>query len=254
MGTEKAAASELLETVARERGLHVQRLDHELVLCHDDRRRVLFVGLVGSLCSRLAAVLCANDAWVRDLLARRGLPVVATRLAGADDAEHARRLAEQLGYPVRLRIAGSGDGSDAVGRTAQDAAAFHRAWRELVGPDADRRTQVVIDAVPDGPAVEVAVVGGAVVDGAVVDGAATGDAAGGSDAAAGPDPAVVDLAVQAVAAVPTLPYGVVRIVATDAGPVVDRITPAPSADAPTARAYAGAVLDVEFGVRDADAA
>jgi hypothetical protein len=224
------AASALLEATALRRGLRVSRLDSELVLCDDGRRRALFHGLTGNRSSKVAHALCAHDGWLRARLARQGLPVVESRLAGADDAEFARRAAGSLGFPVRLRAAGEPGGS--AHRIASDAAAFYPAWREITGPAPGRRTQVVIDVVPEGPTVEMAVVGGAVVPHPPPAERPAGDLAG--------------LAVRALAAVPALAYGVVHVILTGAGPVVDRVRPSPGADAPVARAFAEAVLTLEM--------
>ena len=70
--------SRLLESVAHDRGLLVQRLASDLVVCDDGQRRVAFRGLAGSLSGKVAHVLCGNPGWLRDQLARCGLPTVDT--------------------------------------------------------------------------------------------------------------------------------------------------------------------------------
>lgn len=157
----EAAASAQLERVARERGLGVRRLDDEIVLCSDGERRVLFRGLTSSSSGKLAHVLCGNDAWLRSHLASHGLPVIATRLVGIDDARFAQRAAEKLGFPVRMRLAGVPD--DDQDRTVTDVASFHEVWQKLARSASDQRAQVILERQPEGEPVEVAVAAGEVV-------------------------------------------------------------------------------------------
>ena len=157
----QAELSALLESVARERGLDVRRLDDEIVLCSDGEHRVLFHGLTSSSSSKLAHVLCGNDAWLRSHLAHHGIPVVPTRLVGLDDARFALRAAEQLGFPVRMRLAGVAD--DDLGRTVSDVASFHEVWQKLAQSAPDGRALVILERQLDGQPVEVAVVAGEVV-------------------------------------------------------------------------------------------
>jgi hypothetical protein len=225
-----AWASALLEEVARQRGLDVRRLDDELVVCGDGQRRVLFHGLTSSVSGRVAQVLCRNDAWLRGHLARHGLPVIPTRLVGVDDPRHAQRAAEALGFPVRMRLAGVRDAER--DRTAADLDAFHSSWRSLVRGASSPDDQVILECRPDGPVVDVVVVGGRV------------DTAGGIDSLAEP---VRARAVAAVAALPGASYGLVRLVPAAAGPVIDTVDPALGGDlAPSrdlAAALARALLD-----------
>jgi hypothetical protein len=228
-----AAASALLEEAARQRGLDVQRLDDELVVCGDGQRRVLFHGLTSSASGRVAQVLCRNDAWLRGHLARHGLPVIPTRLVGVDDPRFAQRAAEALGFPVRMRLAGVRDAER--DRTAADLDAFHSSWRSLVRGASPPDDQVILECRPDGPVVDVVVVGDRVV----------ATTAGGIDSLAEP---VRAAAVAAVAALPGASYGLVRLVAAAAGPVIDAVAPtlggdlAPSRDLATRSVRA--VLDL----------
>jgi hypothetical protein len=153
----EAAASAALERVARERGLDVHRLDDEIVLCGDGQRRVLFWGLTSSSSAKLAHVVCGNDGWLRGHLARHGLPVVPTRLVGADDARFAQRAAEEIGYPLRMRLAGESDETQA--RAATDEGSFHEAWRALVGTAPDPRARAILERLPEGQPVDVVIVG-----------------------------------------------------------------------------------------------
>lgn len=138
-----------------------RRLDAETVLRTDGERRALFHGRVSSSTSRIAQVLCDNDAWLRAHLARQGIPVVPTRLVGADDAAFAQRAAEELGFPVRLRLVGAGAEDAPV---ATDVASFHRAWRELTASEPERGGRVIVEqALPGRDVAEVRVAGEAVV-------------------------------------------------------------------------------------------
>jgi hypothetical protein len=200
----QAAASALLEAVARERGLDVHRLDDEIVVCDDGQHRVLFHGLVSSTSGRVAHVLCGNDAWLRGHLARHGLPVVDTRLVVLDDARFALREAEELGFPQRLRLAGAPEApaGGAADRTATDVDSFHRAWLALVDAAPDDPCQVILERRLPGPVVDVAVVGDEVV--------------------AGPE-GVGSLALRAVSALPNATSGSVRIAVGGPQPLIDTV-------------------------------
>jgi hypothetical protein len=204
----QAAASALLEAVARERGLDVHRLDEEIVVCDDGQHRVLFHGLVSSASGRVAQVLCGNDAWLRGHLARHGLPVVDTRLVWLDDARFALREAEELGFPQRLRLAGAPEATaaGAADRTATDVDSFHRAWLALVDAAPDDRCQVILEHRPPGPVVDVAVVGDEVV----------------ALAGTGPN-GVGSLALRAVSALPNAASGSVRIAVGGPQPLIDTV-------------------------------
>ena len=185
-GGEISPGSALLEAAARDRGVRVDRLTADLVVCDDGRRRVAFHGLAGSASGKTAHVLCGNDAWLRAHLTRQGLPTVDTALTG--DAEHGWRVAGAVGFPATLRVAG-----EDRARVAVDEASFHNAWREVVEQETELPAQVILERRPEGEVVEVAVVDGRVV-------------APSRPADAGP------LAIRAIAALPGATYGSVRLV------------------------------------------
>jgi hypothetical protein len=222
------AASRLLESVARDRGLSVHRLSADLVVCDDGRHQVLFRGLAGARSGRVAEVLCGNDAWLRAHLARHGLPIVPTRRVDLADAGSALRAAEELGFPVRLRLADAPSGP-----TAGDAGSFQERWRALQEEAASPTAQVILEPPPAGPPIDVAVVGGRAL------------AVTGADGAA----AVRDLAVRAVAAVGAT-YGLVRVVAGPASFSIATVVPAVDAAAidrgPTGLEISAAILCQEF--------
>lgn len=204
-----AAASALLEEVARARGLPVRRLDPETVLCESGGRRMLFHGLAGGATSRLAQVLCGNDAWLRAHLARHGIPVVPTRLVPADDPLFAEEAARRLGFPVRLRLADPAD--EAPARTADDVASFHESWRALTATLDDPRARLILEHRPAGQVAEVAVVGRRAV----------ATSAGLPSHLA---ERVRRLAIDAVAALPPVSCGLVRVIADGAGGLVDTVS------------------------------
>src|SRR5690606_26810747 len=204
-----AAASALLEEVARARGLAVRRLDPETVLCESGGRRVLFHGLTGGATSRLAQVLCGNDAWLRAHLARHGIPVVPTRLVPPDDPLFAEEAARRLGFPVRLRLADPAD--DVPARTAADVASFHESWRALTATLDDPRARLILDPRPPGRVAEVAVVGRRAV-------------ATSADLPPHLTDAVRNLAIDAVAALPPVSYCLVRVIAEGDRCVVDTVS------------------------------
>jgi hypothetical protein len=210
------AASTVLEQAARERGLAVRRLDAETVTCGDGERRVLFHGLASSGSSRLAHVLCGNDAWLRAHLARRGLPVVPTRLVGADDARFAQRAGEELGFPVRLRLVDPP--AEAPGRTATDVESFHAAWRAVTAGVTDRHARVILDR---GEARALAQM--LVVDGTLIE--SRGEPGEWQELAE-------QLAVDAATALPGAATGIVRVVTVTgvAGPLISTVDPAYSVD------------------------
>jgi hypothetical protein len=196
------AASRLLESVARDRGLTVDRVAPDLVICDDGRCRVMFHGLAGAGWGRVAQVLCGNDAWLRAHLARHELPVVPTRLVDLADAGFALRAAEELGFPVRLRLADAPSGP-----TTGDAGSFQERWHALQEEATSPTAQVILEPPPASPPIDVAVVGGRAL------------AVSGADGAA----AVRDLAVCAVAAVGAT-YGLVRV-AGPTGSLIDTLDP-----------------------------
>jgi hypothetical protein len=222
------AASRLLESVARDRGLTVDRVAPDLVICDDGRRRVMFHGLAGAGWGRVAQVLCGNDAWLRAHLARHGLPVVPTRLVDLADAGWALRAAEELGFPVRLRLATASSGP-----TTDDAGSFQDRWHALQEEATSPTAQVILEPPPAGPPIDVAVAGGRAL------------AVTGADGAA----AVCDLAVRAIAAVGA-GYGLVRIVAAPASFSIVTVVPAldpPVVDGrPAGPEIIAAVLGREF--------
>ena len=215
----QAELSALLETVARERGLDVHRLDDEIVLCSDGEHRVLFHGLTSSSSSKLAHVLCGNDAWLRSHLAHHGIPVVPTRLVGLDDPRLAQHAAESLGYPVCMRLAGAEGDVFATNYTADDASSFHEGWGELAAAAPDRRSHAILEHRPSGQVAEAVVVQDQVVacwaDGDVTD----------------LEP-VRERALRAVTMLPKLTSAQVSVIVTSSEVVVDvlRIWPAGSAD------------------------
>jgi hypothetical protein len=71
-----ARGSHWMESAARTRGLTVDRLAAEIIVCSDGERRVAFRGLVGSSSSRVAHRLCRTDQLLRRYLASHGLPVI----------------------------------------------------------------------------------------------------------------------------------------------------------------------------------
>jgi hypothetical protein len=211
-----AAASALLEQAARERGLAVRRLDAETVICGAGERRVLFHGLASSASSRLAHVLCGNDAWLRAHLARRGLPVVPTRLVGADDARYAQRAAEGLGFPVRLRLVDPP--GEAPGRTATDLETFHAGWRAVTAGVTDRHARVILDRSDARALAQLLVVDGTLI---------------GSRGEPGEWQELAEkLAVGAVTVLPGAATGIVRLVTITgvAGPLIGTVDPAYSVD------------------------
>lgn len=205
----QAAASALLETVARERGLDVRRLDDEIVLCSDGERRALFRGLTSSSSGKLAHVLSNNDAWLRSHLARHGLPVIPTSLVGVNDARFAQRTAEALGFPVRVRLAGVPD--EVLDRSVTDVASLHEVWRAVVQAAPDQRSQVILEHRPSGPEVEVAVVAHEVMACSVTEDAMDLDP-------------VRSLAQRVVATVPNVSNAWVSIVAASPDLAVDRLS------------------------------
>jgi len=229
-----AAASALLEEVARARGLAVRRLDPETVLCEGGGRRVLFHGLAGGETSKLAQVLCDNDAWLRSHLARHGIPVVPTRLVPADDPLFAEEAARRLGFPVRLRLADPAD--EAPAHAAADVASFHESWRALTATLDDPRARLIVEHRPPGQVAEVAVVGRRAIT---------------TSADLPPDVTEVvrKLAMDAVAALPPVSCCVVRVIAGGAGCVVDTVsvgaTGAPGGD--VGRAMVAALVDTAAG-------
>jgi hypothetical protein len=183
---EVSPGSALLETVARDRGVRVDRLTADLVVCDDGRRRVAFHGMTGSTSGKTAHVLCGNDAWLRSHLSRQGLPTVDTALT--NDAEHGWQAAGALGLPVVLRLAGTDRA-----RVVADESSFHAGWREVAEQAADLPPLVILERRPEGELVEVAVVDGRVV-------------ASSRPTGVGP------LALRAIAALPGVAYGSVRLV------------------------------------------
>lgn len=225
-----AAASRLLEQVARERGLAVHRLTPELLVCTDGQRRVVFHGLAGTRPGRVTEVLCGNDAWLRAYLARCGLPVVPTRLVDLSDAGYAQRAAEELGFPVRLRLATTPDGP-----IASDVEPFHEHLHALQEQASSLRAPVILE-VPSDQTVDLAVVGGhAVVAGQARD---------------LPAPEVHDLAVRAVVCLPGTRCGLVRVTGEASGPRLDSVDPAFRAGfrsgGVTGAELGSAILDLEF--------
>jgi hypothetical protein len=206
-----AAASALLERAAQERGLAVRRLDAETVSCGDGERRVLFHGLASSGSSKLAHVLCGNDAWLRAHLARRGLPVVPTRLVGADDARYAQLAAEELGFPVRLRLVDPP--GEAPGRTATDVESFHACWRAVTAGVTDRHARVILDRSDARALAQLLVVDGALIE---------------SRGEPGQRELAEQLAVDAATALPGAATGIVRVVTITgvAGPLISTVDPA----------------------------
>src|SRR5690606_15456371 len=112
-------------------------------------------GLTSSRTSRLAQVLCGNDAWLRAHLSRHGLPVLPTRLVGADDARFAEAAAQKLGFPVRMRPVDRN--RSGVEYTATDVASFHESWRALTA-SCEPAGRVVLER-PSPPPTVVAVAG-----------------------------------------------------------------------------------------------
>lgn len=224
-----AAASALLEPAARERGLPVRRLDPETVVCGDGDRRVLFHGLASSASSKLAHVLCGNDAWLRAYLARHGLPVVPTRLVGADDARFAARAAAGLGYPVRVRLVGLPGG--AAGHTANDVESFHACWRAVTAGVTDRHARAIVERRDAGTFTELVVVAGALIG-------SRGDPGEWREAAE-------QLAVDAVAALPGAATGTVRLVTVAGcpGPLISTVHPAYPADRAAPIAFVPGLLE-----------
>lgn len=226
-------ASMMLERAARKRGLTVQRLDGEVVVCGDDRRSVVFHGWCGAGSSKVAHELCGNVPWLRGHVAAHGLPVVPTAWVDRDDVAQALAAAQTLGLPVWL--VGVDSDSHCHEGVADDATGFRQLWQRVVGQT--RATSAYVQR-PYRVVQDLVVVAGEVVAGS-----------GGGE--------MDRLAVRAVEAVPGLRYAAVRLVTGTAGAAgadvqVDRVDPAmlwpasPSHDA-AAVAVADAVLNVEFG-------
>lgn len=213
-----AAGSRLLATVAERRGLAVHRLSGDLVLCDDGRHRAMFLGLAGVRAARIAELLCGHAGWLRAHLARHGLPVLATRPVDPRDPEAARRSAEELGFPIRLRWPAARAGE----WLAADREAFLDRWRAAGTAPPDDRTPLLLERVPEGGAMTLAVVAGRVV--------ATAAGAGGAPAAGWDQAAAGELAVRAVAAVPGAADAAVRLV-TGAEPAPRVVGAAPRAGA-----------------------
>jgi hypothetical protein len=236
---EVVAASALLEEVARERGLDVRRLDEELVVCGDGRRRVLFHGLVSSSTGKLAHALCSNDAWLRAHLARHGLPVVRTRLVGADDADFALRAAEDLGFPVRMRSFVAGHAADSVvepvDRIATSVDSFHQAWRAVRDAARGIRFQVILEHRSPGTVSDIEIIGGSAVA---------------APALAGPDREQAEsLALRVLSALPNLTSGEVRLITGAHQTMVDSVDPtlrSRMGRGGRPRSQAAAVLSFEF--------
>ena len=152
------AGSAILEKAAHQAAVPVQRLSETLVLCDTASGGVIFYGLTGQTCGRSAEVLCSNDAWLREYLADRGLPVVASRLLDVAAGETVESTAAALGFPLQLRPALASqpkfevDGPDALSQ----------AWRsvvEMLPP----RAQILLERASQGSELSLAVVAGRVV-------------------------------------------------------------------------------------------
>lgn len=226
-----AAASRLLESVARDRGLWVDRLAPDLVVCDDDRHRVLFRGLAGARSGRVTEELCGNDAWLRAHLARSGLPVVPTRLVDLADAGPVRLVTEELGFPVRLRPATARDGSTATGVDSLLAR-----WRALRESAAIPGGQLILEPFAAGRPADVAVVGGRAVAES-----RSGDI---------PAPVAAELAVRAIDALPGTDYGSVRVVPVGPEVAIETVDPCfrrwVAADGVTGLELTRAIIDLEF--------
>jgi hypothetical protein len=228
-----AKKSALLEEVALGRGLEVRRLDEEIAVCSDGQRRVMFHGSTSSSSAKLADALCGNDAWLRGHLARHGLPVVPTRLVGADDADFALAAAESLGFPVRMRLA-DGQGRSVGGGThaVTDADSFHLAWGGLTRNGVEPHARVLLEAALAGAVARVWVVADEAILTSLPDQGLT--------------PQARELAVRAVEKLPGTSYGVVSLALTKPGPLVSGIALSTTVADPEARSFIGAVLDAEL--------
>lgn len=203
-----SSASALLEAAAREQAVETRRLDDELLLLGHGDRSVLCHGFVVTA-SRVAQALCDNDAWLRAHLARRGLPVVDTRLVAADDARFGQWAAEALGYPVRMRPA---EGPDRDAQLAARGDSFGPAWRAVTGGLGDRRGQVILERAVAGEPVAVAVIGAE----AIVDPSAGNEVA----------KSATLLSLRVVDTLPGVSCASVHIARESDGMVVDRVDPA----------------------------
>ncbi|NDL55476.1 hypothetical protein [Phytoactinopolyspora mesophila] len=260
------ASSAVLEYTARERGLETERLSRVLVLVHLPDAALTFHGMNGPDSSEAGRVFRTIRDGQRSLLDARGIPVPRWAVFAPTQYKRAERFAAQLGgrvsvRPARLRVGGRGAAS-------AGADEFRSLWRRAVGAyETTKGGPVLVEEEVTGQRLHVFVVDGAVVaatrfrgdDPAAVhrlisrESSMTGEAVDVTDEV---DPRVAELAVDALRAVPGLPYGGVDLVmptadANDAGPpraVVTHLDPAP---APVAhfpvhgppRDVAGAILD-----------
>lgn len=199
------AGSAILEKAAHQAAVPVQRLSETLVLCDTASGGVIFYGLTGQTCGRSAEVLCSNDAWLREYLADRGLPVVASRLLDVAAGETVESTAAALGFPLQLRPALASqpkfevDGPDALSQ----------AWRsvvEMLPP----RAQILLERASQGSELSLAVVAGRVV-------ASAPDLQ--------PSPEVANLAVRAVELLPGAQCASVEFRISETGVQICRVDP-----------------------------
>jgi hypothetical protein len=264
-------SSAVLEFAAQERGFETERLSRVLTLVHLPDAAISFHGLNGPDSSEAGRVFRTFRDGLRALLDARGVPTPAWAVFAPAQYKRAERFAAGLGRPVLVRPARLRRGT--AGHVGAGGDAFRTAWRRALEADDSRGGgPVLIEEDVPGERLHVFVVDGEMVaatqwrprgsaaePGTVQhtvrqDAPITGEPVDVTDEI---QPRIATLAVDALRAVPGLPYGGVDLVVSgesgvgEAGTqraVVTQVDPAPTPAAHfpaqgRPRDVAGAILD-----------